>query len=210
MRKPALLPLLLLFLAACATTQPIDLEEPRRVVGTESDVRIDALIFGEKLTSAARIPIKYEITNERRTPIAIADIIPVAEYDADTQTVTVTIGSEVPGIQLLPRLLTVMPGEKKSFDTVARVNILVNRAVTPNSRFPNGLRLKVNFLGDTEPFKELIGIPERGVENPQLADALFPVWLEKNETVFTNTLPMRWMFEPDPDPTSRRRSRRGQ
>ncbi|HEX6177012.1 MAG TPA: hypothetical protein VF057_01535, partial [Thermoanaerobaculia bacterium] len=201
--------LLFLFLAACASTQSVDLEESRRVVGTESDVRIDAQIFGEKLTTAARIPMKYDITNERAAPIAIADIIPVAEYDPDTQTVTVTIGSEVPGNQLLPRLLTVMPGEKKTFDTVARVNILVNRAATPNSRFPNGLRVKVNFLSDTEPFKDLIGISERAVENPQLADVLFPVWLENNETVYTNTLPMRWMFEPEAEPTQRRRSRRG-
>lgn len=208
MRKSTLLAVLLLT-AACATTKPVNMKESRRVVGTENDVRVDAEIFSDKLTMSTTIPLKYDITNERAEAIAVADLVPEASYDPDTQTVTVSIGSEVPGVQLLPRLISIGPGEKKSFSTSARVSIVVGRTVTPTMRFPNALRLKVSFLSETAPFRQLIAIPERGVYDPKLADELFPKWLEKNETVYTNALPMRWMFEPEPTPapvtTGRRR-----
>ena len=200
----------LLVLAGCASTSTVDMEEPRRVVGTENNVRIDAQVFGDHLSESARIAIKYDISNERNETIAIADLIPEASYDPDTQTVTVSIGSEVPGHEFLPRLLTIPPGEKKSFDTVARISVIVSRTVTPTTRFPNALRIKLNFLGDTSRFEQLIAIPERAVRSRELAEELFPVWLERNETVFTNALPMRWSFEPEPTPGRRPRTgRRG-
>jgi hypothetical protein len=186
-----------LLLAGCATTasKPVNQNEPRRVVGTDNDISI---------------PVKYDITNQRPGPIAIADLIPETSYDADTQTVTVSIGSEVPGETLLPRLIRISPGEKKSFTTVARVNILMP-SETPNSRIPRALRIKVNFLGDTAQFEKLIAIPERGIYDPKLADELFPKWLERNETVYTNALPMRWSVQPEEQPAapSRRGRRRG-
>ena len=203
MRKP-LLPAVLLFVAGCATA-PVDMEELRRVVGTENQVRIDAEIRGDQLSPSVQIPITYDITNERSAAIAIADLVPEVTYDEETQTVTVSIGSEVPGVEFLPRLLTIAPGEKKTFKVVARVNLVVNRGVTPLSRFPNALRLKLNFLSDTAPFEELITMTERAWQNPKRADELFPIWLEKNETVFTNALPMRWSFGPRTEPTAARR-----
>ncbi|HEY3057299.1 MAG TPA: hypothetical protein VGK31_15340 [Thermoanaerobaculia bacterium] len=200
---------LLLFSCATATKNtPVNQNEPRRVVGTDNDVRIDAEIFGDRLQSAISIPFKYDITNSRSGPIAIADIIPETNYDPDTQTVTVNIGSEVPGEQLLPRLIRIAPGEKKSFSTVARVNILMP-SETPVSRIPRQMRIKVNFLDDTAQFEKLIAIPERGVYDPKLADELFPKWLERNETVYTNALPMRWTVQPEePAATPARRGRR--
>lgn len=203
-----------LFVAGCASTPTVDLDEPRRVVGTENSVRLDAQIFGERLTSNSSIRLKYDISNERDYPIAVADIIPETSYDADTQTVTVSIGSEVPGMELLPRLLTIAPGEKKSFSTVARFNIVMGRTVTPTSRFPNALRVKMHFLNEPEQFQRLIAIPERAIHDPKLADELFPKWLEKNETVYTNSLPMRWGIDPPSEsspqvPPGRRRGRRG-
>ena len=185
------------------------MEEPRRVVGTENDVRIDAQVVGDRLSETARIPIKYAITNEREQTIAIADLIPEAAYDPETQTVTVSIGSEVPGFEFVPRLITIPPGEKRSFSVVARVNIMMARTVTPNSRFPNALRLKLNFLGDTSRFEQLIGIPERSLRSPDLANELFPIWLERNETVHTSVVPMRWSFDPVDNPGPRRPGRRG-
>lgn len=206
MRRPALV-VLVLFGLGCASTTPVDMTESRRVVGTENRVRIDAEIFGEHLSASSSIPIKYDITNQRPGAIAVADLIPLASYDADTQVVTIEIGSEVPGAQLLPRLIAIAPGEKKSFSSVARVNILIGAAATPRTRFPNAVRLKMNFLSDTAPFRELVGIPERAVHDPALADQLFPKWLETNETVYTNSIPMRWGAPPEPVavPAARRR-----
>lgn len=190
-------PLLLLsslLLASCASSsKPVDMTEARRVVGTENLVRVDAEIYGDKLTTNGSIPMKYDITNDRQTTILIADLVPQATYDPDTQTVIVALGSEVPGQSLLPRLIPIQPGEKKTFSTAARVTILLPNASSPVMRFPNALRVKLNFLGDeTKPFEKLVAINEKAVHDPQLADELFPKWLEQNETVVTNALPMRW------------------
>jgi hypothetical protein len=206
--RKSLLPLLLIA-AACSSSQGVDLEEPRRLVGTENGVRVDAQIFGDRLSQSIRIPIKYDVTNERPQTIAIADLIPEVNYDPETATVTVNIGSEVPGAEFLPRLIAIPPGGKRSFDTVARVNILMGNVGTPLTRYPSALRMKINFLSETAPFSSLIGISERAVHDPKLADQLFPLWLERNETVYTNSLPMRWSREPEPAIAGPRRRRGG-
>ena len=203
------------FAAGCASSTPpaIDMNEPRRVVGTENAVRIDAQVYGETLTINSAVPVKYEITNQRETAIAFADLTPDVTYDPETQIVTVGLGSEVPGNEMVPRLIRIPPGQKKSFSTVARVQIrpVAAGSMAPTARLPRGLRLKVSFLGDTEPFLELIDIPERAVHNPKLADSLFTAWLERNETVYTNAVPMRWSVtaEPDAGAATGRRRRRG-
>jgi hypothetical protein len=202
-----------LLATACATTRPVNLKEARRVVGTENNVRIDAEIDIDRLSPSQTINLKYDISNQRPLPIAVADIFPESSYDSETRTVTIGIGTEVPGEQLLPRLVVIGPGEKKSFVAAARVHILSPAgAPSPFIRYPNALRVKVNFLGDTGPFAKLISISERGVHDPQLANELFPKWLERNETVFTGTVPMRWAGTPDEGQApvdSRGRRRRG-
>jgi hypothetical protein len=57
---------------------------------------------------------------------------------------------------------------------------------------PNGVRVRLNFLDDTKTFANLIEIPEKAVYDPKLAADLFQKWVENNETVVTNILPMRW------------------
>jgi hypothetical protein len=201
-----------LLITGCVTTKPVNLKEPRRVVGTENDVRIDAEIDVDRLMPSQTINLRYDISNQRSMPIAIADIFPESSYDSETRTVTIGIGTEVPGEQLLPRLVVIAPGEKKTFIAAARVNILVPAGASPFIRHPNALRVKVNFLGDTGPFAKLISIPERAVHDPQLAAELFPKWLEQNESVITGTVPMRWsagMEELQPSVGSRGRRRRG-
>lgn len=198
-------------LAGCATTHPVDMTQPRRLVGTDNGVRVDATIATEQLSPSGSIAITYDITNDRPAPIAVADLLPQSSYDADTQTITVTFGSEVPGYSFLPRLLLIPAGAKKSFSSRATVNVPVmgNTVAGTFGRFPNGLRVKLHFLTDLESFAPLIGIPERAVHDPKLADALLPKWLERNETILTNVLPMRWVgaFGAEEDPTQVRRRR---
>jgi hypothetical protein len=184
-----------LLFAACASTPKVDMKEPRRLVATDNDVRIDIQVRGEVLAPSTEIPIDYEVTNNRDSSIAIADLIPDATYDAETQTVTVTLGSEVPGQQFLPRLLLVKSGEHKTFSSAARVTLPITELVDSNPfhRYPNALRIRLNFLADVRPFAKLIGISERAVHDPTLAAELFPKWVEQNESVITNVLPMRWI-----------------
>lgn len=194
-----------LVVAGCASTSSVDMSEPRRVLGRESDVRIDAQIFGDVVTSGALIRITYEIENLRATPILVADLIPESHYDPESGTITVHIGSEVPGNEIVPRLLRIEPRESESFSTAARLNLVLPPNAPP-FRVPRALRLRLNFLNQTEPFEELIEIPEKVVASAELANRLFPVWVESNESVTTNALPVRWRGpEPAPAPPSRRR-----
>jgi len=209
---------MLLFLAACNSTTPaapatkpgaINMKEPRRMVGTENNVRVDAEIFGEDMIQGSSLAIKYEVTNQRSTPILIADLIAQSNYDPDTRTVTIDIGSEIPGEELLPRLISIPSGERRTFNTGAHISI----AMPPNSPWipkPRALQLRVNFLGDPAPFVKLVDIPERSVRDKKLAGELFPKWVEQNETVTTNALPMRWQGPrtggiDDASPARRRR-----
>src|SRR5689334_6786965 len=123
---------LVLFVAACNSTAPpapatkpgsINMKEPRRMVGTENNVRVDAEIYGEDMIQGSSISIKYEITNQRSTPILIADLVAQSNYDPDTRIVTIDIGSEIPGAELLPRLIAIPSGERRTFNTGAHISI---------------------------------------------------------------------------------------
>jgi hypothetical protein len=102
---------------------------------------------------------------------------------------------------LLPRLIVIEPGEKKSFSALARLlYVSPPRTADPYLHStPAGFRLKLNFLGETEPFRDLIGIKEVAVADSKLADQLFPIWLERNEVVYTNAIPMRWAARTRPE-----------
>src|SRR5689334_1098094 len=113
------------------------MKEPRRVVGTDNDVRIDAEVFGDTLTPNVNIPIRYDITNNRSNTILVADLLLNATYDPGTFTVTVDIGSEIPGQQYLPRLIAIPSGGKKSFNASAHVTILQNPSATPFAPRPS-------------------------------------------------------------------------
>jgi hypothetical protein len=213
-RKPAVLVASLL-LAACASNK-VDMSEPRRVVGTESAVRIDAEITDE-LRPGTPIGITYQITNQRPDAIAVADILPESTFDSESGTVTVSIGSEVPGQSTLPRLIRIGPGETKAFSTTASLSRMIPlRSADPRVEPRALLRLKVNFLGDTKPFAELLDITEKMVVDAKRADELFPMWLERNEVVYTNAVPVKVsstrVFATDPAidrPAPTRRGRRG-
>ncbi len=206
-RVRILLPVSFLLLMAACASGTIDTQEPRTLVGTESKVRVTAKMIGEQVRSGAVVPLTYEVENLRSEPIAIADIVPVTDFDAETMTVTISLGSEVPGNEFLPRLVRINSGEKKSFDVGARIRIPLSIG-DPRAATPRYVRLKVNFLGDIRPFEKLFDISEKAVADKALADSLFPQWVENNEIVFTNAIPIEWdgrSNTSDSDAGSRRR-----
>lgn len=177
------------------------------MVGTENGVRVDGLIRSDVLSAQNSIPFSYDVTNERSTPIGVADIVPYSTYDAEARMVTVSLGSEVPGENLLPRLVSIAPGEKKTFTGVVRLHVLPDATGDPRGRaIRHTLQLKLNFLADLQPFAQLVNIQQKAVQDPKLADQLFPLWLERNEVVFTNSVPMRWRPpQAEPEGTASRR-----
>lgn len=182
----------MLVFVACASAPAVDMTEPKRVLGRENDVRIDAQIYGDDvLTNSSHVKIVYEVENLRPESILIADLVPDPTFDEETQTITLALGSEVPGNQFVPRLIEIKPGERKSFTAATRIHIVTSPSA-PRARHPRFLRLRLNFLNDVEPFAQLVGIPERTVADAALADALFPKWVESNEVIYTNDIPITW------------------
>jgi hypothetical protein len=179
--------LLALGLSGCASGG-VDMDEKSRVLGVENGVRVDAQFFG--MTGSGRsatISVVYEIENQRPAPIAFADMVPVSSYDSESGTFAVIVGSEVPGSELLPRLIEIKPGERVSLSASARLVVdLIDSQV--GGRPPRDIRLKVVYLEDVEPFRELIGIPEVAVRDPRRADELFMPWMEKTRSVTTNAV----------------------
>jgi hypothetical protein len=184
-----LLTLPLLLLASCATGG-VDMEEPTRVLGREDDVRVDAQFIAPSFAHGANVSIVYEIENLRATPIAFANLNPELAYESESGTFTATVGSEVPGNQLVPRLLEIKPGERVTFTAGARLIVPVSRDLQATT--PREIRLKLVYLNAVEPFRELVGIPEVAIQDPALADRLFPLWIEHTGTVTTNAAPIRW------------------
>lgn len=178
---------------------PANLAEERSIIGSENGVRVEARVRGETFKEASNINVSYDVINDRSTPVAIADIAAISSYDPEMRTVTLEIGSEVPGQQLLPRLVVIPAGGRKSFSAAAHMGV-VHPTDAAFSRPPNALRVKVNFLGDTRPFEKLIEMQEKALRDPQLANELFPQWVERNEIVITNTLPMHWTAGRDGQP----------
>lgn len=190
-------------LAGCATAPPVDMSESARLLGQESGVRINAQMFMANIVAQhTPIPITYEIENLREKPIAVADIVPETTYDAEEQTITIAVGSEVPGNEFLPKLIVVGPGEKKSFTTKGILDV---GHATPGNAPPRYIRMKLNFLGEVTPFAQLVDIPEKAIHDPKLADELFPKWVEVNETVTTNSVPVHFTGRDPYDPARSRR-----
>src|SRR5688500_14867366 len=80
---------LIFVMLGCSSGSGVDLDEPRRVLGSEADVRVDAQIFAERVGVGTGIRMTWEIENRRRDPIAVADLIPHVTYDETERTLVV-------------------------------------------------------------------------------------------------------------------------
>ncbi|MDX1582016.1 MAG: hypothetical protein R3338_00280 [Thermoanaerobaculia bacterium] len=173
--------------AGCATRQGVDFEESARLLGRENDVRVDAQISTMDVGAGSSVSIVYEVENLREAPIAIADLVPEVSYDPETGIITVLLGSEVPGNQLLPRLDVVRPGERKAFRAGSNLGL-----GTAARRNPRSIRIRLSYLKEVEPFGQLLDMEEKALYDPELADALFLPWVENVQFVTTNEIPLNW------------------
>ncbi len=200
MKRPGFSYLLagIVLLGGCATT--VDMDERNRVAGLENGVRVDANFYGLVQSGrTASISLVYEIENRRDRSVAFAEMVPISSFDSETGTFTVIVGSEVPGQEMLPRLIEIKPGERVSLTAGAR---LVVPPVDPEFRGkpPGQIQLKVVFLEDVEPFRELVGISEVAISDAKRADELFLPWVESTLSVTTNAVPLRRHARASPAP----------
>ncbi|MDP9194306.1 MAG: hypothetical protein M3P06_21630 [Acidobacteriota bacterium] len=167
----------------------IDMDDPRRTVGREDNVRVDAQLIQDTVSPGSPIGITYQIENSSSTPVALADKVLDASYDSDSRTITVSIGSEVPVDGKMPHVVTIAPGEKKVFR--AGVTPALGAAAARSSLAPpRYVQIKVSILRDLDPFAQLIA--RQSGAGQVLTDELFDRWFESNDTIFLNAVPVRF------------------
>src|SRR5512146_2314204 len=110
---------------AAALAAHVDMNDPRRALGREDDVRIDAELMQDSVSSGSAVGVTYQIQNLSNDPIAIADKVCDVSYDADERTVVVSIGADVPKDGVMPKLVVLAPNEKKTFTAGGIVRVTV-------------------------------------------------------------------------------------
>jgi hypothetical protein len=194
MKSPRALALtvLLLVVAAAAQAAKVDMRDPRRAVGREDDVRVDAELGQDSVSSHTTLGVTYQIQNLTEAPIAFADKISEASYDPDTGTITVAFGAEVPNGAAMPHLVVIAPGEKKTFRGSGAVTIMTPNVRTPWLPIPRFVQIKVTLLRDVKAFTALIERQNKTTAAPPLDDASFDRWVDAVGSVYLNPIPVRW------------------
>jgi len=187
--------LLLAATTFCTTTTVfaarIDMNDPRRALATDDDLRVDAQLADDSIGSGSSVNITFQVQNNTHQPVAIASKVTDSSYDPESQTVTVSIGAEIPDGPAMPRLSIVKAGEKRTFTTVAVVHVVLPSVRSPFIAYPRYVQVKVNVLRDIAPFNDLIA-QQQGASQPPLPDSLFETWVQNNDAIFLNSIPVHW------------------
>jgi hypothetical protein len=184
-----------IILLPSAFADSINMDDPRRTVGREDDVRVDAQLIQDTVSPGSPIGITYQIENFSAAPVAVADKVSDASYDPDSRTITVSIGSEVPSDGKMPRVVTVAPGEKKLF-RIGVTPSLGAAASRSSLAPPRYVQIKVTILRDLAPFAQLIARQAGTAQT--LPDDLYDRWFESNDTIFLNAGPVRFAARRNP------------
>jgi hypothetical protein len=177
--------------SVAASAARVDMNDPRRALALDDDVRIDAQLGDDTISSGSSVNITFQVQNNSRQPVAIATKVTDSAYDSDSQTVTISIGSEIPDGAIMPHLAVIKPGEKKTFTALAAVRIVMPAARSPFVAYPRYVQVKVNVLRDISAFADLIA-QQHDAAQPRLPDSLFETWIQNNDAVFLNAIPVHW------------------
>jgi hypothetical protein len=186
-----------LLAAAAASAAHVDMNDPRRALGREDDIRIDAELLQDSLSSNGSVSVTYQVQNLTTRTIGVADKVTDLTYDPDTATITFAIGAEVPTGATLPHVVTIAPGEKRVLTAGGLLHIAVPRTRTPWSIVPRFVQIKVNVLRDVTPFAPLLAQQAKSAVAPALPGDLFDKWIDANDAVFLNAIPVRWNGRDD-------------
>jgi hypothetical protein len=178
--------------ASTVDAASVDMKDPRRALGREDDVRIDAQVAQDTVSPGSPINVTYQVHNLSTTPVAVAHRTVDLSYDSETGLITLSVGAEVPADGEMPQLSLIGPNEKKTFATGANFNVAVPSVRSPFMIVPRAVRVKVNVLRNVEPFRELIRPHAPGLPPVVLTDSQFDAWLESNDAIFLNDIPVRF------------------
>jgi hypothetical protein len=176
--------IVLIHAAAASAAGAIDMDNPRRVVGRENHVRVDALLVQDTISPGGVVGVTYQVQNLGDAPVALASKVVTATYDDDSRTVTLAVGAEVPQDGKMPQVVLIAPGETKVFRGGA-TPVLTLAALRTAHAAPRFVQVKVSILRDLTPFSQVNS-------GQTLTDDQFERWFEANDTIFLNTIPVRF------------------
>jgi hypothetical protein len=190
--KPSVPAVALTLIAGATFAARIDFNDPRRALGREDNIRIDAQLAQDTISSSAPINVTFQVENLTQASIALADKVSDMSYDVDSRTITLTLGAEIPAGSSMPHLVVIAPGEKRVFRSGALVRVVMPSARTPWTAVPRFVQIKVNVLRDVLPFASLIEQQRRSTTPPALPNDMFDRWVESTDAVYLNAIPVRW------------------
>jgi hypothetical protein len=180
--------------AAALASPQVDMKNPRRALGREDDVRIDAQLLQDTLQPNGPITVTYQVENLSGAPIAIADRVTDIDFDADARVLTLTIGTEALTAKTLPHLSVIAPGVKRTFKAGGSVHGVLN-AYGPFAVVPHAVQIRVNVLRDVAAFRQAITVQEQPNAAVAVTNDMFDHWIDSNDSIELNALPVRWSAE---------------
>jgi hypothetical protein len=182
-------------IAASAMAAHVDFRDPKRALGREGDIRVDAQLTQDTLSQSSPINVTYQIENFSNTPVAVADKVLDTSFDVDALTIMFSIGAEVPPGPNMPHLVIIRPGEKRTLAGGALVHVMTPNLRTPWTAIPRYIRIQVTLLRDITPFATLIEQQSKATVPVPLPNEMFDRWVENSESVLLNTIPVYWKNE---------------
>lgn len=178
--------------STAALAAHVDFNDPRRALGRDDNIRVDAQLGDDTLSPGALLNVTYQIQNLSPVTIAVADKVSDLSFDIDSQTLTLSLGAEVPTGAAMPHLVTIKPGEKRILTGGAFVHVAVPSQRTPWTAVPRYVQIAVTVLRDVTPFVRLIEQQAQAATAPALPNDLFDRWVENSDSVLLNAIPVHW------------------
>ncbi len=178
-------------ISMAALAAHIDFNDPRRALGREDDVRVDAELGQETLSPASPISVTYQIQNLSKSTIAIADKVSDVSFDRDSQTVTISVGAEIPP-RTMPHLTMIEPGAKRVFIVGGLLHVAVPRTSISGVPVPRLVQVKVTVLKNLAPFAALLAQQAKSPAPQPFPNDMFNKWVDNSTSIFLNTLPVYW------------------
>lgn len=181
--------------AAAATAAHVDFKDPRRALGREGDIRVDAELTQDTVSPNSPVNITYQIENLSHATVAVADKVSDVSFDIESRTITLTIGAEVPPGVIMPHLVTINPGEKRVLNGGGMLHINMPAMRTPWTAIPRLVQIRIAILRDVTPFARLIEQQNKNALPIPLPNDVFDRWVENSDSVLLNTIPVYWKNE---------------